>query len=53
MGELMSKPVVEKHSNTQITDDYFLVCTSMQGYRVTMEDAHQFQLHNKKKTSLC
>ena len=40
MGQTLSEPVVKKRTNLEF-NDYMMVCsTCMQGWRVSMEDAH-------------
>lgn len=40
MGQTLSEPVVEKHSQSGDGDDIIFGVSSMQGWRISMEDAH-------------
>ncbi|KAG9546096.1 hypothetical protein KCU79_g16131, partial [Aureobasidium melanogenum] len=40
MGQTLSEPVVEKHSGSGQDDRIFYGISCMQGWRISMEDAH-------------
>ncbi|KAI3632462.1 hypothetical protein MIR68_009568 [Amoeboaphelidium protococcarum] len=50
MGQLLSSPKTEKDSSMQTTDKMVVGMSSMQGWRISMEDAHTIapKLHNPK-----
>ena len=40
MGQMLSEPVTHKETHSLCSDDYRVGSSCMQGWRVTMEDAH-------------
>ncbi|XP_026470944.1 LOW QUALITY PROTEIN: probable protein phosphatase CG10417 [Ctenocephalides felis] len=52
MGAYLSKPVVEKHSSDESNNILTCAASSMQGWRITQEDAHNLILNFDKDTSL-
>ncbi|CEP16451.1 hypothetical protein [Parasitella parasitica] len=40
MGQTLSEPVTEKTTTSEAGSKYFYGCSQMQGWRLTMEDAH-------------
>ena len=40
MGQVLSEPVKQKHTSTGANDDTLFAVSEMQGWRLTMEDAH-------------
>jgi hypothetical protein len=51
MGEILSKPVTETHVVSQLNSEFFVSAAAMQGFRVSMEDAHRFVLNLTPETS--
>jgi protein phosphatase PTC2/3 len=45
MGQTLSEPVTTKHSDSGEDERFYYGLTSMQGWRVTMEDAHSVVLN--------
>jgi len=48
MGQVLSEPVRDKHSDSGKDEQYIFGTSSMQGWRVTMEDAHACELDLRK-----
>ncbi|GAN06897.1 protein phosphatase 2C [Mucor ambiguus] len=40
MGQTLSEPITEKTTTHEVNSKYFYGCSHMQGWRLTMEDAH-------------
>ncbi|KAK4521609.1 uncharacterized protein ATC70_004138 [Mucor velutinosus] len=40
MGQTLSEPITEKTTTQEVNSKYFYGCSHMQGWRLTMEDAH-------------
>ncbi|KAL0092849.1 hypothetical protein J3Q64DRAFT_1721860 [Phycomyces blakesleeanus] len=40
MGQTLSEPVITKHTTKESSDKLFYGASAMQGWRLTMEDAH-------------
>lgn len=40
MGQTLSQPITEKHSSSGADDRYLYAVSEMQGWRISMEDAH-------------
>ncbi|EEB08727.1 protein phosphatase 2C Ptc3 [Schizosaccharomyces japonicus yFS275] len=50
MGQTLSEPVTDKHSLEGGNEHVVFGISSMQGWRISMEDAHSVALHMKNKT---
>ncbi|KAI9348684.1 phosphatase 2C-like domain-containing protein [Obelidium mucronatum] len=56
MGQTLSEPITDKHTTTDADDRLMYAASSMQGWRITMEDAHStilnlLALEDPSKTS--
>jgi protein phosphatase 2C family protein 2/3 len=49
MGQTLSEPVREKHSDHGANDRLIFASSAMQGWRISMEDAHTTELTLKDK----
>lgn len=47
MGQTLSEPITEKHTSSGMDDRLFYAASGMQGWRISMEDAHATLLHIK------
>ena len=45
MGEILSKPVTDTHVESEMGKKFYVIAAAMQGFRMTMEDAHKFTLN--------
>ena len=45
MGEILSKPVTDTHVESEMSKKFYVIAAAMQGFRMTMEDAHKFSLN--------
>lgn len=52
MGQYLPKPNTDKETYYEKFGEYEFVCTSMQGWRTNMEDAHLCKTNLGPKTSL-
>lgn len=44
MGQTLSEPITEKETEYGENDKYYFAVSAMQGWRITMEDAHAAEL---------
>ena len=49
MGQLLSEPVKDKHSDSGSDERLLFASSAMQGWRISMEDAHTAELTLKDK----